>query len=194
MGDGFEKEPASQRMSGYLVQLLAAARANSVYAMDHLVQNAQSGLSSTEPRIGSEYLLFACADVPCAVPLKALREVRPSLPQVVPLPFSPDWLIGIFPLRTQLLALVDPAPLLLGRPADHVTSWLKPQRPRNSLYERRVTAPLVNPLFPTTALLIGEGERVLAWAVTGVSDIVLVSDEQIVSADALRRYQCPKNM
>lgn len=183
MGDRLRPEPTSPQMSGYLAELLAAARANSVDAMDHLLQNAHGGVVASEVHVGTEYLLFACADVPCAVPLKTLREVRPSLPQVVPLPFSPDWLIGIFPLRTQLLALVDPAPLLLGRSADHAASWLKPQR--SSLYERRVTTPLVNPLFPTTALLVGEGEGVLAWAVTAVGDIVLIPDEQIVSADAL---------
>lgn len=183
MGDKLRTDPASPQMSGYLADLLAAARANSVDAMDHLLQNAHGGVTPNESRTGVEYLLFACADIPCAVPLKSLREVRPSLPQVVPLPFSPDWLIGIFPLRTQLLALVDPAPLLLGRPADHVSSWLKPQR--NSLYERRVTTPLENPLFPTSALLVGEGEGVLAWAVTAVGDIVLIPDEQIISPDAL---------
>jgi chemotaxis signal transduction protein len=183
MGDRFRTDPGSPQMSVYLADLLAAARANSVEAMDHLLHSTHSGLAPNESRTGDEYLLFACADIPCAVPLKSLREVRPSLPQVVPLPFSPDWLIGIFPLRTQLLALVDPAPLLFGRPADHVSSWLKPQR--NSLYERRVTTPLENPLFPTTALLVGEGEGVLAWAVTAVGDIVLIPDEQIVSTGVL---------
>jgi chemotaxis signal transduction protein len=176
-------EASKPGVSGYLVQLLAAARANSVDAMDRLLQKAESDALAVAPPDGAEYLLFACADVPCAVPLTALREVRPSLPQVVPLPFSPDWLIGIFPLRTELLALVDPAPLLLGRSADHAASWLMPQNARHSLYERRVTAPLVNPLLPTTALLIGEGERVLAWAVTAVGDIVAVQDEQITPAD-----------
>ena len=186
MGDAFSKEAESQGISGYLVQLLAAARANSAEAMDRVLHHVENGiLMPGELPGGAEYLLFACADVPCAVPLKALREVRPSLPQVVPLPFSPDWLIGIFPLRTQLIALVDPAPLLLGRPADHAASWLMPRRSRTSLYERRVTAPLVNPLFPTTALLVGEGEKVLAWAVTAVSDIVLILDEQILPAAAM---------
>jgi chemotaxis signal transduction protein len=64
-----------------------------------------------------------------------------------------------------------------------VSSWLRPQR--NSLYERRVTTPLENPLFPTTALLVGEGEGVLAWAVTAVGDIVLIPDEQIVWTEVL---------
>src|SRR5215469_14863727 len=185
MGDRLEKEPSSPGMSGYLVQLLAAARANSVDAMDRVLHHVETGSAGDDQPAGIEYLLFACADVPCAVALKALREVRPSLPQVVPLPFSPDWLIGIFPLRTQLIALVDPAPLLLGRSADHAASWLMPRRSRPSLYERRVTAPLANPLFPTTALLVGEGEKVLAWAVTAVSDIVVILDEQIMPSTAI---------
>jgi chemotaxis signal transduction protein len=186
MGNAFSKETESQGISEYLVQLLAAARANSVDAMDRVLHHVEHGIPVPgELPGGTEYLLFACADVPSAVPLKALREVRPSLPQVVPLPFSPDWLIGIFPLRTQLIALVDPAPLLLGRPADHAASWLMPRRSRTSLYERRVTAPLANPLFPTTALLVGEGEKVLALAVTAVSDIVVIPDEQIMSSTAM---------
>jgi len=186
MGDAFSKQTESRGISHYLAQLLAAARANSVDAMDRVLHHVENGIPVPgELPGGTEYLLFACADVPCAVALKALREVRPSLPQVVPLPFSPDWLIGIFPLRTHLIALVDPAPLLLGRSADHAASWLMPRRSRPSLYERRVTAPLANPLFPTTALLVGEGEKVLAWAVTAVSDIVVILDEQIMPSTAI---------
>ncbi|MGO8951431.1 MAG: chemotaxis protein CheW [Ktedonobacterales bacterium] len=185
MGDGFRKEPTSPEIPGYLAQLPAAARDHSGDATHHLLHSVYTGAISGEPRIGTEYLLFACADVPCAVALKALREVRPSLPPVVPLPFSPDWLIGIFPLRTQLLALVDPASLLLGRSGDHAASWPGPERQRGSLYERRVTTPLLNPLFPTTALLVGEGEGVLAWAVTEVGDIVVIPDEQILSSSSV---------
>ena len=181
MGDGFSKSQASPETPGYLEQLPTAAHSHSVEVLEHLRYGVRSGAKPGEPRLGTEYLLFACADAPCAVPLKALREVRLSLPQVVLLPFSPDWLIGIFPLRTQLLALVDPAPLLLGRATTQVGSWQQSERTHSSLYRRRVSAPLVNSFFPTTALLVGEGEGVLALAVAAVGDIVLIPDEQIFS-------------
>src|SRR5271165_459536 len=161
MGEVFGRGANSPEIPSYLAQLPVAARTHPVELFEHLLQSARGGAAQAEPRDGTEYLMFTCADIRCAVPLKSLREVRPSLPPVVSLPFSPDWLIGIFPLRTQLLALVDPAPLLLGRATTQVSSWQQSERTHSSLYRRRVSTALVNPLFPTTALLVGEGEGVL---------------------------------
>lgn len=68
-----------------------------------------------QERAGTEHLLFVCAGVPCAAPLAELREALPTMPQTIPLPFSPPWLLGLFPLRTEIIGLVDPTPLLLGQ-------------------------------------------------------------------------------
>ena len=188
MGEVFGRDPNSSEIPSYLAQLPVAARTHPVELFEHLLQSARGGAAQAEPRDGTEYLMFTCADIRCAVPLKSLREVRPSLPPVVSLPFSPDWLIGIFPLRTQLLALVDPGPILLGRSAENISSLAPRRRPdysRGALSRRLVSAPLRSAAFPTTALLIGDGESVLAWAVTSVGDITLIPDEQIISASAM---------
>jgi len=67
-----------------------------------------------QERAGVEHLLFVCAGVPCAAPLADLREALPIMPRTTPLPFSPPWLLGLFPLRTEIIGLVDPVPLLTG--------------------------------------------------------------------------------
>lgn len=133
------------------------ARTLTIAAMERLMSHIAQGTDPTEGRIGSQYLLFTCGQTPCAVPLPDLREVLPALPAAVPLPFSPPWLLGVFPLRTELLGLVDPAPILLG------TSTLFTENTR-----------------PTTALVAGEDGELIGLAVTGVGDIALVQPEEIV--------------
>jgi chemotaxis signal transduction protein len=89
------------------------------------------------------------------VPLAQLREVLPALPRPVPLPFSPPWLLGVFPLRLDVLGLVDPAPLLLASqsPQLHVDN-------------------------AATALVAGD-DVLLALAVSSVGDIALVQPDEI---------------
>ena len=91
------------------------------------------------------YLLFRCAGVDCAVPLVALREVLPRCPAALPLPHSPEWLLGVFALRAELVGLADPAPLLVGAASDYSGSQAH-----------------------GAALLAGDKERVLAWAVESI--------------------------
>jgi chemotaxis signal transduction protein len=130
-------------------------------AMERLLSHIAKGTDPTEGRAGSEYLLFMCRQTPCAVPLHELREVLPSLPRTVSLPFSPPWLLGIFPLRTELLGLVDPAPILLGARAPESASPAS---------------------LPTTALIVGEGDTLLGLAVASVGDIALVHPDTLVPA------------
>src|SRR5207302_3110987 len=69
-----------------LAQLLTATRANTAEVMERLLLQAQTGEVPFEELGGTEYLLFTCGGVDCGVPLAALREVVPALPQVAPLP------------------------------------------------------------------------------------------------------------
>lgn len=132
-------------------------RATTIAAMEHLVTRIAEGATSTDGRTGSEYLLFTCDQTPCAVPLVHLREVLPALPTPVPLPFSPPWFLGVFPLRLDVLGLVDPTPLLLGRHAPQSRSGA-----------------------PATAIVAGD-ETLLALAVSSVGDIALVQPEEITA-------------
>ena len=132
-------------------------------AMERLLSHIAQGTDPTEGRTGSEYLLFTCGHTPCAVPLTELREVLPSLPAAVPLPFSPPWLLGIFPLRTELVGLANPTPVLLG-----ATRGPEPDAPR-----------------PTTAIVVGDADNPLALAVSSVGDIAVVQPEEIVRDPAL---------
>lgn len=105
-----------------------------------------AGLADSHPAAAEPgYLLFRCAGVDCAVPLAALREVLPRCPSALPLPHSPEWLLGVFALRAELVGLADPAPLLFDAAHDSLA-----------------------PRTHGAALLAGSDERVLAWAVESI--------------------------
>jgi chemotaxis signal transduction protein len=108
---------------------------------------------------GDEHLLVICAGMPCAVALSRLREVLPALPATTALPFSPPWLLGIFPLRTELVALVDPTPVLCDAPPSGAGTNLGPL---------------------AAVLVAGEGEQSLGMAVAAVGDIAVIQPEEIV--------------
>lgn len=148
-----------------LTELLAAARDTAPEAMARLLQAAGDAPASTAR--GVEYLLFACANVPCALPLTALREVMRATPETIPLPHSPPWMRGLFPLRTEVLALVDPAPMLLGR--QHLPAVDTPARPSGA----HDTA---------MALIVGSGARSLAWLVDSVGAIAAIEATDVRAA------------
>lgn len=136
---------------------LARARTLDIAAMERLLSHIAQGTDPTEGRAGSEFLLFTCGQTRCAVPLFQLREVLSALPPIVPLPFSPPWLLGVFPLRTELIGMVDPAPILLGEAGQDEAS-----PPRH-----------------TTALIAGEDD-LIGLAVASIGDIAVVRPDEIV--------------
>lgn len=141
------------------VRALAAARAGTQAAVARLVRRAVGADESVSAPLGEEHLLVTCAGVVCAVALAHLREVLPTLPTATALPFSPSWLLGVFPLRTELVALVDPAPTVRDVPQVEAETTA-----------RRLAAVLV----------AGAGEQSLGLAVAAVGDIAVVREEEIV--------------
>lgn len=125
-----------------------------------------SGIAASPAQAGgSEYLLCECCRLRCAVALGELREVVRALPPAVPLPFSPAWLLGVFALRTELVGLVDPAPLLLG-----------------ALGEPALSA-AAGETFPelTATLIAGDDEHLLGLAVSRLGAIAAITAGQIGS-------------
>lgn len=174
------RDDAARGAPANLAQLLAAARTPAHAGMGQ----ASAGASGADDFLGMQHLLFTCADVPCALPIVALREVLPSLPQTVQLPASPDWMLGVFPLRTELLGLVDPAPLLLGRPTSNLPPPTGPLNWSDVSVPRRTAPPSpfgggVPGELPTTALVVGTGEACLAWAISNVGALTPVHDDEI---------------
>lgn len=151
-----------------LAELLMVTRANTAEVMERLLLQAQTGEAPFETLVGAEYLLFTCGGVDCGIQLAALREVLPTLPQVAPLPASPEWLMGIFALRTEMMALVDPMVMLLESAEDH-------PYPQHLL-----TSHPTPDSIPRSVLIVGTGERCLAWAIALVGDIVRLDDQKIV--------------
>lgn len=153
-----------------LRQRLQDTRVATAELMERLLASAQSGDTAFEARPGTEMLLFSTRGVQCVLPLTALREVLPELPSAVYLPFSPAWMLGIFPLRNELVGLVDPAPLLFGSGAGSGA----PAAP-----DRLGSAPLAGlpgAKASTAALLVGSEQRCLAWMVDAVGEITHVDD------------------
>lgn len=123
-------------------------------------------VADTVPNV--EHLLCAFHDVRCAIALHELREVQPAVPAVVALPFSPTWLVGMFPWRTELAGLIDPVPMLLAAAPS--------QRSSDQ-----------SPAALTATLIAGEDDRLLGLAVTrlgGVAAITSGALSHIVPADA----------
>lgn len=151
-------DPAARPGGTSGFRALAAARAGTQAAMARLVRRAAGAADRVSVPLGDEHLLLTCAGMPCAVPLAQLREVLPALPATTALPYSPPWLLGVFPLRTELVALVDPVPVLCERP------------PADDESTGRLAAVLV----------AGDGEECLGLAVAGVGDIAVVRAGEIV--------------
>ncbi len=126
---------------------------------------AEAGLDteSDAPPAGEEYLLVWLQSTPCLVLLHQLREVLPSIPQHIALPFSPQWMWGIFPLRTELVALVDPWPILSG--------FSDSESPAGASFHTDEAM---------RALVIGEDDHLLGLLVSQVGAIVVLNaDDQI---------------
>lgn len=97
-------------------------------------------------------LLFWIEGIPYSAALSALRGALPSLPEITPLPMSPTWLVGLFPLRTDIVTLIDlGVALRVGPKAAHE------DEARGAMSQH--------------ALLIGESGRLMAFLVDRIGDI-----------------------
>lgn len=118
---------------------------------------------------GQEYLLFWLGEWPCLVRLAELREALPGVPRHAALPFSPRWLWGIFPLRTDLVALVDPIPVIYHGP-DAARAM--------DVTRARQSGPVsdIGPAEAPRALVVGEGDHLLALLVDRIGDICALAE------------------
>lgn len=166
MRDQAEDSAATPSLPSGLAELLAAVRANTPEAMERLLQAASA---PPESAAGVGHLLFACADVPCALPLTTLREVMRTTPAIILLPHSPPWMHGLFPWQAEIMALVDPAPMLLGR--QHLAAVDTPAR-------------LAGARPAAMALVVGDDQRALALVVDTVGDIAAVEAADVKDVPA----------
>jgi chemotaxis signal transduction protein len=172
-----------------LSQLLALARAQTIDGQREALEQAHRDADTVALPTGDPYLLFTCADVACAAPLTHFREVLPTLPTTVALPFSPSWVLGFFAFHADLVGLVDPAPFVF---ADPEMTGISRARTRNGRVivpglaaspntAQRQDAPESGP----TAVVVGVGERTLALAVSSVGDIAYVAQNDLDTAPSL---------
>jgi chemotaxis signal transduction protein len=159
--------------------LSSAQAATQEQTLLRALERAEAGQTlATDPAEGEEHLLCWLGTTPYLVRLADLREVLPGLPPHVALPFSPQWLWGVFPLRAELIALVDPLPTLLHGPeaARHMTHAASASLP---------TAPASAVGRPETprALVVGEGDHLLALVADRIGDIYPLRPEDAGDAD-----------
>jgi len=133
-----------------------------------------SELSQLPPNV--PHLRFRLASSSCLLPLDRLGGVLAERPRLIHLPYSPEWMLGVFPHRTGLVALVDPVPVLTGLSGPV-----------------EVLPPLLFPTFgvspsPPPVLIVGSGERTLAWTVERITDIVYVQDREVDSLSELATH------
>jgi chemotaxis signal transduction protein len=155
--------------------------------LERMLQRLHDTDLPEEPPSDKQFLLFTCGGAPCAAPLISFREVLPVLPQPTALPFSPPWALGICVLHSELIALVDPAPVLLGRPDAPIIRWRSSRSPTLGGMQTLTNGADPNAMQVGHALVVGEGERSLAFAVQAVLDIVAAEDDEILALDAPER-------
>lgn len=167
-----------------LAELLALARTRGAEGKQPGPAQAEgAGTTPGAAPEGDPYLRFTCADITCAAPITHFREVLPTLPTTIALPFSPPWMLGLFALHTALIGLIDPAPELfdapelvgLSRSRAHNGQVIVPGARKNTNANWRLATPESGP----TALIIGNGERMLALAVSGVGDLIYARPDEI---------------
>jgi chemotaxis signal transduction protein len=117
----------------------------------------------------------------CLLPLERLRGVLAEQPRAVPLPMAPRWLLGVFPNQAELLALVDPAPALCDLATAGAGAARTQGRPGAGEGDG----------LPAAVIIVGSGERTLAWRVEQAGEIVQAGEGAKVAADAMRGATAP---
>jgi chemotaxis signal transduction protein len=132
---------------------------------------------------GVPHLVCELAGTPCLLPLAHLRGVVRELAALARFPFAPNWLLGVFPYRTEVLALVDPVPFVFGREASVAApSYGSPSA------MRAVTTALPAALDGPCAVIVGGGNRSLALRLDRAQAVVFVP-EATVSAPSWDRFE-----
>lgn len=146
--------------------------------VDDMLRRLELGQSAAQGTFEPQYLLFECGGIDCTVPLAELREVRNGIPRTIPLPGSPDWMLGIFPVRSEMLALVDPIPALFGC-LEQAVPALPVRQPAPDLERASV-------------LIMGTGERSLALVVDTYSGTPTIHSHELdLSAQTLASPELP---
>lgn len=150
--------------------------------------NAQipAGVEYGEPvtlPTGVPHLVCELTGIPCLLPLAQLRGVVRELSALTRFPFAPTWLLGVFPYRTEVLALVDPAPLVFGHEVSVAASA------HGHMSDTRIVTAATQPIATLDgpcAAIVGGGDRSLALRLDRAHAVVFVP-EAAVSAPTTDR-------
>lgn len=197
---GFSGSPASERRPpGARAETPPAIAGDSESGLTRMLAYSRRLVHLAEASAVERQLLpFSCGAFRCAASLPELRGGPAILPPIAPLPFSPPWLLGAFPLRdaSEILGLVDPLPILTGDATATGGPWIAPD-PARQRSARRVApsafgAPtgqehladggvLAGAPRPLCVLILGSGDRSLALAVDAIHDLVTPQPQELLA-------------
>jgi chemotaxis signal transduction protein len=153
------------------------------------VTSGHGGGDAVRVSVG-DCLAFTVEGVACAVPLTDVHEVLPAIPTAVPLPDSPPWLLGIFPWRSNLLGLIDPAPVLTGKPRATRPPWRTAGAP--GITPTATAGRVAGPFPGGSAVVLGDEAVSIALAVDTLGELLHLPDQRLLppagSAPVLARY------
>ena len=137
--------------------LVTRHESSEIASFEHQLEERLSRIHNGESEHAdiAERLLFRIDGAHYSAALTRLREALVVIPAFAPLPFSPSWLLGLFSLRTDLVTLIDPRPMLVCGPEG---VW------EDTPYELA---------HGEQALIIGESGRLVAFMVDRIGDIVI---------------------
>lgn len=145
---------------------------------------AGSSPRAAEPDLGpDEYLPFVIGEVACVAPFRALTEVLPGIPPTVTLPDSPPWLIGVFAHHLRMYGLVDPLPMLCGRPDAPARTFSRQRPTPRRLPEVAHDAP---DRQEACVAIIGTGDRRLAVVLDGLGATFTPGEQGVTPRADLR--------
>lgn len=158
MSDGARGRRTGAPLPVSLHELLAAVGPHTApLGADEPAASESGGAPETDA-----YLSVTLRGVRCLLPLERLRGVLAERPHVVRVPFAPRWLLGVFPYRAELLALVDPAPVLFGDEEAARAPSVEGARKASGRGQRGATGMVV---------VVGSDERSLGWLVERAGEL-----------------------
>jgi chemotaxis signal transduction protein len=152
-GAASERQWESRPLAAYAANVTLAPPAEAAFGDQPDPSSLARGVDDAPPLPeGVPHVVVQLGGARCLLPLAELRGVLTETPKLVRFPFVPPWMLGVFLYRAELLALVDPLPVLVGHARDEDAT------------------------ASASTILVGNGERSLGLRVDGVFEVVFVSD------------------
>lgn len=149
--------------------------------MRQLEGNRSGDRGTVATTASSEYLSCTIGGVACAASFESIQEVFLGIPPAVTLPGCPPWFVGVFTRRLHMFGLVDPLPLLMGRPEAPARAIPRRRRPLHRSTNDGYTPHTSNDGdHAGGVVIIGEGDRRLGLAIDAIGPSIMLDTAAIL--------------